>query len=156
MTVKTSDLDEELRKLDPAGAPRISTVTIRNMTSPQREAMIVGAGVHFFYHGEQDYLAGPVRIAIAPGALSSFASTDPRRKVRAVAVGVSVRFAAARADKQPTYLEYFGTFDASKDTKDERDCIVDLTFDFIARPTCSSSASTAKEWFELRHRKDLL
>lgn len=145
----------QLDKINPAAAPRNCTVTIRNSTTPEREAVIVAAGVHFFYsdkdgNDEGDYLAGPVRVELAAGAAAPFKSSDPRRNVTKLVVGVKVRFGDQEAPTTKTF-NFTKQVDAPVFTSlpPRRTFIINEDVALRVADVANFSVTDASQWFEL-------
>lgn len=160
----------------PQGRSRHTTVIVRNETTPERNAVIVCAGVHFVYSDlilpnpssppppvwppagtrpleyQLDYMAGPTDVEVYSGGATAFRSTDPRRSVIEVRVAVKVRFGF---DARPPY--HTADFVAYYNPTDEVDPtapagkykITDVTFELRAKPA-AEKIDTPSSVFELR------
>jgi hypothetical protein len=102
-------------------SPRGCLVTIKNSTSPDKEALIVGAGARFLWQNtvhsplaqpptrtiDGDYLAGPVHVEVPPGATVPFRFSDPRRDVHSIVVGVKVQFGVPNGYPAAVFENFF-------------------------------------------------
>jgi hypothetical protein len=108
-------LETRLNDYALATSPRGCLVTIRNTCTPDREALIVAAGVHFWFYDipavghptDGDYMAGPVHVEVPPGVTVPFRFSDWRRPVYKVAVGVRVMFGNPNGYPPASYENFF-------------------------------------------------
>jgi hypothetical protein len=152
----TNEIVPRLALVNPAGPPSSCVVILRNSTTPDREATIVAAGVHFFYTDEKgdsrgDYMAGPVRVELGSGVAAPFRSSDPRRTVTALVAAVRVRFGEKDSPKAKEH-DFSVNVDAKVLTRNPpvRHFLAEVRVEFRVREEVRFTPASAEQWYELR------
>lgn len=163
MATDEADLAQWLETPNLVKSPKGCLVTIRNSTSSDKEALVVGAGVRFLWRHtflvpsiplgqtqtlEGDYMAGPVHVEIPPGSVVPFRFSDPRRSVHSVVVGLNVQFGNPNGYPTASYEKFFWKVMATLQPAPapvDRIAVLNLEF----RTARNLDESQSQRWFEL-------